>query len=158
VSIPLIAIMIKIKNKQKNDKANNTEKKINFFFLTRLFFAISIVMVFWIIIVAFGLYVGMGYNWALLDIELWLFIVIFVLIILVFIDVLFIFILARKKGEELTSFEEVDDEYIHGKKVFVFTNPKNAEGGIFSKTYITIDNETVLKLRELMTPPEELWD
>jgi uncharacterized membrane protein len=150
--------MVKIKIKEKNEKANKTEKKINFFFLTRLFFAISIILVFWILIIAFGLFVGMGYNWALFDIELWLFFVIFVLIILVFIDVLFLFILARKKGEELTSFEEADDECIQGKKVLVFTNPKNAEGGIFSKTYITIDNETVLKLRELMTPPEELWD
>ena len=31
------------------------------------------------------------------------------------------------------------------------------EGGIFSKTYIHINDKTILRLRTLMIPPEDLW-
>jgi hypothetical protein len=48
-------------------------------------------------------------------------------------------------------------EFIDGKYVHVFTYPKGIEGGIFSKTYIEIDTENVLRLRILIASPNELW-
>ena len=48
-------------------------------------------------------------------------------------------------------------EFIDGKYIHVFTYPKAMEGGIFSKTYIEIDTENVLRLRTLIIPPNELW-
>ncbi len=37
------------------------------------------------------------------------------------------------------------------------TYPEGVEGGIFSKTYVGIDEHNVLRLRTLMVPPDELW-
>jgi len=48
-------------------------------------------------------------------------------------------------------------EYINGKKIHIYTSPKGTEGGIFSKTYIEIDEHNLLRLRTLMIPPGELW-
>ena len=42
-------------------------------------------------------------------------------------------------------------------KGFIFLLILGVEGGIFSKTYIEIDNKNVLRLRTLIIPPEELW-
>ena len=50
-----------------------------------------------------------------------------------------------------------NDLLIDGKKVYIFTFPKGAEGGVFSKTYIEIDKKNILRLRSLIVPPDELW-
>jgi hypothetical protein len=52
---------------------------------------------------------------------------------------------------------KIEPEYINGKRVHVFTFPHGQEGGIFSKTYIQIDEHNVLRLRTLLIPPDELW-
>jgi hypothetical protein len=54
--------------------------------------------------------------------------------------------------------EKPKEEFIAGKKVHVFTYPQGIEGGIFSKTYIEVDVDNILRLRTLMIPPEELWE
>ena len=150
--------MVKFINKEKKRNKNITSKKINYYHLTRLFFIISIILIFWFFIVVFGSSVGMGYNWALFDIEMWSYIVIVVLFLLIIIDIIILFPLIKKKNGQDTSFQESMEESIDGKKIIVFTNPENAKGGIFSKTYITIDDTSVLRLRELMIPPEDLLD
>lgn len=150
--------MIKLIKKEKERNKNGTSKKINYFFLTRLLLIVSIILVFWVFIIVFGSSVGMGYNWALFDIEMWSFIVIGVLLLLIVIEAFFLVLLTKKKGGEVNAFQNSIEENIDGKKVIVFTNPEDAKGGIFSKTYITIDDTSVLRLRELMIPPEDLWD
>ena len=52
---------------------------------------------------------------------------------------------------------KIEPEYINGKRVHVLTFPHGKEGGIFSKTYIQIDEDNVLRLRTLLIPPDELW-
>jgi hypothetical protein len=58
---------------------------------------------------------------------------------------------ARKKKEVTPA------QFIKGKRVHNFTIPTGAKGGIFSKTYIKIDDYSVLDLRYQITPPYELW-
>jgi preprotein translocase subunit YajC len=77
---------------------------------------------------------------------------------LIVIEAIFWVILTKKKGKQLTAFQNSIEENVDGKKVIAFTNPEDAQGGIFSKTYIKIDDTYVLRLRELMIPPEDLWD
>lgn len=150
--------MEKFIKKEKLGNKNGTFKKINYYYLTRLFFILSIILVFWVFIVAFGSSVGMRYNWALFDIEMWTFIVIGILILLIVIDVIFLVLITKKKDGQIRAFQESMEENIDGKKIIVFTIPINAKGGIFSKTYVTIDDTSILRLRELMVPPEDLWD
>jgi hypothetical protein len=48
-------------------------------------------------------------------------------------------------------------DYRDGKPVFQFTYPIDAKGGIFSKTYLQIDDGFVLRIRSQMFTAEELW-
>jgi hypothetical protein len=48
-------------------------------------------------------------------------------------------------------------EMIHGHEVFTVTLPLGAMGGIFSKTFVPIDDQRVLQLRFQMIPPTTLW-
>jgi len=45
---------------------------------------------------------------------------------------------------------------IEGKKVFDMTFPKDTDGGVYSKTNIEIDNNSILRLKYQMIPPEEI--
>jgi hypothetical protein len=47
--------------------------------------------------------------------------------------------------------------YLRGKKLHVYTLPEGSKGGVFSKTYVKIDEENILTLRYQMIMPEELW-
>ena len=40
---------------------------------------------------------------------------------------------------------------------FAITYPKGIEGGVFSKTYVELDNHNIVRLRALMIHPGELW-
>ena len=44
-----------------------------------------------------------------------------------------------------------------GKQLCIYTHPELSKGGIFSKTYISLDDKNLLKVRILMIPPEDLW-
>ncbi len=46
---------------------------------------------------------------------------------------------------------------IKGHEVYTVTLPMGAKGGIFSKTFIPIDDNRVLQLRYQMIPPTTLW-
>ncbi len=49
-------------------------------------------------------------------------------------------------------------EMKEGKRVYDFTVPKDVKGGLFSKTYIALDEETVLRVRHQIVPSKTLWD
>ena len=46
---------------------------------------------------------------------------------------------------------------IKGHEVYTVTLPMGAKGGIFSKTFVPIDDRRVLQLRYQMIPPTTLW-
>jgi hypothetical protein len=47
--------------------------------------------------------------------------------------------------------------YIQGKQVHNYTVPLDAKGGIFSKTFILIDEDSILNVRYQMIPSDDLW-
>ena len=53
--------------------------------------------------------------------------------------------------------EKPKPEYIDGKIVVDITFPRGTDGGVYSKTYIEIDESSILRLKNLMIPPNELW-
>jgi hypothetical protein len=125
--------------------------------LSKLFIIIAILFTIFIIIVFLGItFLGYGYNWAGLSLDGWIIVLCTIFVILIILELIFFihFSSARTKRIDV---EKPKTEFINGKRVFVFTFPKGKEGGIFSKTYIEIDNTSVLRLRSLMIPPEELW-
>jgi len=123
----------------------------------KLFLLITFLLLIGIIIVFLGVaYFELGFNWAVLSLDGWNFLasaffVFFIVLILIF---YYHFSSLRNKIIEL---EKPKPEFIDGKKVHVFTFPDGKEGGLFSKTYIEIDEHNVLRLRTLMISPEEVW-
>jgi hypothetical protein len=131
--------------------------KNRYSFFIKLFLLITFLLLFAIIIVFSGVaYFELGYNWAGLNLDSWNilasgFFVFFIILILFF---YYHFSSIRNKIIEL---EKPKPEFLDGKMVHIFTYPKGKEGGLFSKTYIEIDEHNVLRLRTLMIPPEEVW-
>jgi amino acid transporter len=125
--------------------------------LSKLSLFITILLIIGIVFIFFGTFIlKYGYNWAFLNINNWIITISIILILLIIFELVFYFHFSafRSKRKEQ---EKPKPEYIKGKRVHVFTHPKGKEGGIFSKTYIEIDEHTILRLRTLMILPEELW-
>lgn len=142
-------------------KKNKSEEKSNypintFKIISRLFIFLSIVFILWIIIVASGIIINdMGSNWAYLTLENWVLLSVVIIIFFALIEIIY-YLYTIYYSDKIIEFEEVEPETIHGKKVYIYTNPKNAKGGVFSKTYIQINNESILKFRNQIIPPDKL--
>ncbi|MBN2603019.1 MAG: hypothetical protein JXA91_02670 [Candidatus Thermoplasmatota archaeon] len=142
--------------KAKNKKKNNAKSNI-YLMLSKIFALISFLILFIVIIIAIGtIALGLDPNWAILTFESWAIIWCVLTAVFIFVDI-FLYIKIRHKGEIITERKQQKEEILHGKKIFVYTHPENAEGGIFSKTYIPIDENSVLRLRELIVTAKELW-
>jgi predicted ferric reductase len=134
----------------------NTEDKLRgrYSLLSKLFLIITILLIICVFVVFAG--VGsFGYNWALVSLNSWIILLCALIGVFIIFELIFYYHFSslRKKRIEL---ETPKPEYINGKILHVFTIPKGKEGGVFSKTYIDIDENNVLRLRYLIIPPEEL--
>jgi hypothetical protein len=139
---------------QMLDSEGRISARYRWFF--KYFFLISILLIILVVVAAVGIvYLGLGTNWFLFNFEGWIFGVLVVIGIFVFLEILFFlhFFLFRRKRIRL---EQPQPEYIDGKIIIDITFPKGIDGGVFSKTYIEIDNNSILRLRNLMIPPDEL--
>ncbi len=143
--------------KKKENSEKNVDNPIHLFkIISRLFIFLSIILLLWIIIVAAGIIINeMDSNWAYLSLENWVLFSIITILIFAVIEILY-YIYTYYFSEKIIEFEEFEPEKLHGKKVYIYTNPKDSKGGVFSKTYIQINNESVLRIRNQMIPPEEL--
>jgi len=144
---------------EKRSKIRDIEEKLGkrTSFLSKIFVLISVLLVIWVGIVFIGAWLlGYGYDWALFSVSDWIIFVALILVIFIIIE-LIVFLHYRSVKNKRSKIGEQEDEYVAGRKVHVFTYPQGMEGGIFSKTYIEIDDKNILRLRTLMIPPEELW-
>jgi len=144
---------------EKFVEMHNLEIKLRnrYFRLFMFFLFITIILIILIVIVAIGIvFLGLGNNWALMSFEGWIGTLSWLMIIFIFLEFVlyFHYHFLRKNLLEL---EKPQPEFIDGKKVYAYTFPIGVDGGVYSKTYIEIDNQTILRLRNLMIPPEELW-
>ena len=145
-------------NTQKKTEDTNNNLRVIYPKLSKLFLIISILFLIWILFVAIGAFIlKMSPNWALLNLENWIIIWSVLTVIFIILEVVFYFKYTTK-FDEILEFDELETEFLHGKRVYVYTYPKGVEGGIFSKTYISIDENSVLRLRGLMIPQHKLWD
>ena len=144
------------KTQKKTDGTNNTLRVI-YPKLSKLFLITSILFIIWILFVAMGAFIlEMGPNWALLNLENWITAWSVLTVIFILLEVVFYFQYTSKVDKKL-ELDKPEPELLHDKRVYVYTYPKGAEGGIFSKTYISIDENNVLRLRGLMISQQKLW-
>lgn len=97
-----------------------------------------------------------SYSWALFSFDIWLYLAIIGVLVFIFIDI-GIYLHFNTVYKNRLEMQKPKPEYIDGKRVHIFTVPSGIEGGVFSKTYIKIDEHNILRLRSLMIPPEDLW-
>jgi len=96
----------------------------------------------------------MGYRWSGLSITEWTYTGIFILIFFIALEIIFfIHYVSATKWKA----EKEQSRYFKGKRLHTYTLPIDSKGGIFSKTYIKIDEKNILNLRYQIIPPEELW-
>ena len=125
--------------------------------LSKLFILITILFTIFVIVVFLGIYsLGYGHNWAILNLDAWIIVLCTLLGFFIILELIFYFHFSSIKNKRI-ELEKPWKEFIDGKRVYAFTYPEGKEGGIFSKTYIEIDNTSVLRLRNLIIPAEELW-
>jgi hypothetical protein len=125
---------------------------------SKIFFLITVLFSCWIAVLILGTYfLQLGFNWAGLTIEQWILSAIILISVILAIEILLLLQYSITKLKHQRPEKTKQKEYIQGKRVFRYTLPLDAKGGIFSKTYILIDEKRVLNLRYQMIPPADLW-
>lgn len=125
--------------------------------LSKVFLVIAVLFIIWIVFVALGVFIlEKGPDWALLTLDNWIYTWCVLIVVFIVLEVFFYFhYISVRKGR--LEQEKPKPEFYSGKRLHVYTHPKGVEGGIFSKTYIHIDENSILRLRTLMISPGDLW-
>ncbi|KYK30606.1 MAG: hypothetical protein AYK22_03225 [Thermoplasmatales archaeon SG8-52-3] len=144
---------------EKLAKMQNNEIKISarYRWFFKLFIITTLILVILLVLSAIGIiFLDLGTNWFLFGFVGWVIGLSLLIGLFILLEILFYlhFFLLRKKRVKLGM---PQPEYIDGKKVIEITFPRGTDGGIYSKTYIEIDSNNVLRLKNLMIPPDELW-
>jgi hypothetical protein len=124
--------------------------------VSKILFLCTIIYSLWIVFLIMSIYFLQFENkWAVLTIEQWILSAIVFISIAIGLEIILLlyYILSRKKYIP----PEKQLILLEGKQVHNYTIPLNAKGGIFSKTYILIDEKRILNLRYQMIPPKDLW-
>lgn len=127
--------------------------------VSKLILLFAVIYSLWIAIVIIGTFqLALGVSWAAFTLEQWVLSAIALFVVFIIIELLFVIRLSLKRPRKRETKKAITPEqFIKGKHVHTLTIPFDAKGGIFSKTYITIDDSSVLNLRYQITPPNELW-
>jgi len=139
-------------------RAKESALRLKYSKISILLLLIAIVFILLIVVVFLGTTVlNYGYNWALIPLGNWLYILSGFLAIIILLNLYFYFHFTKTMKTRIEE-EKPKPEYINGKMVHEFTHQTGKEGGIFSKTYIQIDKHHILRLRSIMIQPEDLWN
>lgn len=141
------------------ESTGNEEKlKRRYLRISKLILLFAVIYAFWIAIVILGtFYLALGISWATFTVEEWVLSAIALFAVFIVIELLLFARLSMTTHTKKPAKEKATDQFIKGKRVHTFTIPLEAKGGIFSKTYIKIDEASVLNLRYQITAPTELW-
>ncbi len=125
--------------------------------LTKVFLVLAVLCMLWVAIVALGIvFMDFGPAWAIVTLDTWIVFLSGVFALFIVVDLL-LYMHYKIVRDKRIKAERPKPEFIDGKLVYEYTHPKGVEGGIFSKTYVTIDGHSVLRVRSMMVPPGELW-
>ena len=126
--------------------------------VSKLIFLIIMIYSLWIALLIIGAYfLEYGNKWAYFTVEQWILSAIVLIIIAICLEIILIILFILSKKKQLQFEKQKQPTYLEGKQLHNYTIPVNAKGGIFSKTYILIDQTHVLNLRYQMIPPYDLW-
>jgi len=142
-------------NKELRVKESNLSSRYTMISKFLIFISLLSIIIFLALFMAIYIW-NNPYNFAILSFSEWTIILSIILLISIFIN----FILYYKFGrfhDKIDRLEHKKTEFLNGKKVHTMTIPEGVEGGIFSKTFISIDSHNILRIRVQMIKPQELW-
>ena len=134
------------------------ENKIRYRYIRfiSVFLLIGIALFIWVLIVFSGiLFWNYSNNWAGLGLDVWIYLVSIIIAVIIIIN-LFLFFHYRSIDSKRIEMLKPQPEFINGKQVHVFTFPEDFQGGVFSKTYVNIDDHNLLRVRTVIVDPEDL--
>jgi len=149
--------MSKIK---KNEVLRALENRLitRYSLLSKVFIFLTLIFVLWFLVLLMGIYIwNYDYNWLYLSFKNWILLMSILICVFVLLDIGFYYHFKNVDKKRIKE-ETPKPEFIQGKRVHVYTYPDDSKGGIFSKTYIPIDENNVLRLRLMMIKPDELWE
>ena len=144
------------KDVEKKIEAMKTKRKL----ITKILLVIPFILVIFVLSVIFATYyLKVGYTFVhSLPVSFSTFCVIIDIIIAFFIILIillhFDFKIRKKKLEEALKPKPV---FYKGKRLYTFTYPEGARGGVFSKTIIEIDDKTAVNIRCQVIRPQQIW-
>lgn len=131
--------------------------RIKYSRLSKVLLLFAILAGIWVSLIYLAIVVwDKSYTWALFSLDIWLYLAIIGVVVFILINIV-IYLHFNSVYKNRLEIQKPKPEYIDGKRVHVFTVPSGIEGGVFSKTYVKIDEHNILRLRSLMVPPEDLW-
>jgi len=134
------------------------ELKRRYLKASKLLFLITVLYSFWVALVIMGVYfLQLGIKWAVFTIEQWVLSAIILISVVIAIEIIFLLHNTLTTKKHVQAGQPQLLVYLHGKQVHSYTIPSGAKGGIFSKTFIMIDETRVLNLRYQMILPNDLW-
>ena len=126
-------------------------------FVTVLMILLAVIVASWVGIVVIGVfYLGMANDWAGLSMEHWLLFGIGLLVIFIMIT-LIIHLLPIIQKMMIENKIRKKPVLYKGKKVYEFTFPRGSDGGIYTRTYISVDDKDIINFRYQMVGSDELW-
>ncbi len=125
---------------------------------SKLLFLFTIIYSLWVALVFMGVYfLPLENKWAVLTLEQWILSAIVLISVVIALEIIFLLHNTLLRKKYLQPKQSQQQQYLQGKQVHHYTIPVDAKGGIFSKTFIMIDETRVLNLRYQMIPPNDLW-
>ena len=113
----------------------------------------------WNLLVVVGVYnLNLGYRWAYLTMTEWMYVGWILFALFIFMEIAFFahyYSLAQKQRTQPTMFQP--QMMFKGKKLLVYTHPVGVQGGIFTKTHVKINDDTILNIRIQIIPGKDLW-
>ena len=126
--------------------------------LPKLFLVLAIVFFMWIVVVISGpIILGWSSNWAGLSISLWIIIISVLIGMFIILDII-LYLRPVPVGNEAFFQDVATTDVSTGLYVHNYTYPSEAKGGLFSKTYVKIDDTNVIRIRNQMVSADKLWE
>ena len=110
---------------------------------------LTIILVFLVIVIGSGTYLlDQMDGWALLTFSNWIIITTIFIGLFIIVDLIFLF---HPSFKQLIPVEEGGKpEFIDGKRVYEYRYPEGEKEGVFSKTYIPLDDKTLIRIKTLL--------
>lgn len=150
--------MIINKNKDKISIYESSGKPY-YVMLPKLFLILTIIFLLWIIIVITApMILDVSPTWTGISASFWIIMISILIGVFIVVDILLYAYPTKDIAQKVDSIIKPKIEMMKGKRVYEYTFPEDTKGGMFSKTYVKLDDNSIIRIRYQMLTAENLWN